>query len=150
SVDDFRENLGRLSGGTPTNPVVPPGLAGGPEFLRHNAPSALLGAMRGAVGRTSAITAETAVSDLPPGATRPRVLPGGPAPNPGQAVEGAGGGFLSNEIFYRNSLLRTQSGSNVPMIHMHTPALAPGVSDTVRNNLIDTIRRILRSTLPHL
>lgn len=150
SIDDYRDNLGRLGGGTPTKPVVPPRLASGPEFLRHNVSPAMLGAMRGVVGRTSAIAEETTVSDLPPGSTQERVLRGGPGPNPGQALKGAGGGFLSNEIFYRNSLLRMQSGSNVPMVHVHTPKLAPGASDTVRNNLIDTIRRILRSTLPHL
>jgi hypothetical protein len=65
-------------------------------------------------------------------------------------VEGSGGGFLSNEIFYRNSLLRTQTGSTVPMIHVHTPMLAPGETDTVRNTLIGKMRGILRSTLPHL
>lgn len=150
STDTFRENLGRLSGGTSTRPIEPPGLASGPEFLRHSVPSSMLGAMRGATGRTSAIPAETTVLDLPPGATQPRNLPAGPGVNPGLAVEGSGGGFLSNEIFYRNSLLRTQTGSNVPMIHLHTPMLTPGASDTTRNTLIDKIREILRATLPHL
>lgn len=150
STDSFRENLGLLSGGTPTSPIQPPGLASGPEFLRHNVPPAMLGSMRGAVGRTSAITAETEVRDLPRGATQPRTLSGGPGPSSGQAVEGSGGGFLSNEIFYRNSLLRTQSGSNVPMIHLHTPMLTPGASDTTRNTLIGKIREIVRATLKHL
>jgi Domain of unknown function (DUF4157)/L,D-transpeptidase catalytic domain len=150
STDIFRENLGLVSGGTPTHPIEPPGLASGPEFLRHNVPAAMLGAMRGAVGRTAAIPAETTVLDLPTGATQPRRLPAGPTPHPGLAVEGSGGGFLSNEIFYRNSLLRTQTGSSVPMIHLHTTMLAPGAADAVRNALIDKIREILRATLPHL
>jgi hypothetical protein len=150
SVDTFADNLGRMGGGTRTSPIEPPGLAKGPEFLRHNVPTPMLGAMRGAVGRTSAIPAETSVVDLPPGATQPRTLPGGPGASPGQAVEGSGGGFLSNEIFYRNSLLRTQTGSSVPMIHLHTPMLAPGASDAMRNTLIAKIREILRATLPRL
>jgi hypothetical protein len=62
STDAFRENLGLVSGGTPTRPIEPPGLASGPEFLRHSVPAAMLGAMRGAVGRTAAIPAETTVS----------------------------------------------------------------------------------------
>jgi hypothetical protein len=150
STDIFQENLGQLSGGTPTHPIEPPGLGAGPEFLRHSVPAATLGAMRGALGRTAAIPAETTVLDLPPGATQPRSLPAGPGARPGLAVEGSGGGFLSNEIFYRNSLLRTQTGSSVPMIHLHTPMLAPGASDAARNALIDTIRDILRAAIPHL
>ncbi|PWB58136.1 MAG: hypothetical protein C3F18_03025 [Nitrosomonadales bacterium] len=150
STENYLENLGQPSGGTQTRPIEPLGLGRGPEFLRHTVPSTMLGAMRGAVGRTSAITEETRVIDLPPGATQSRVLPGGPGPSPGQAVEGSGGGFLSNEIFYRNSLLRTQLGSTVPMIHLHTPMLEPGASDTLRNTLIDKIREILRATLPYL
>lgn len=147
SVHDFRENLGRLGGGTPTRPVAPAGLASGPEFLRTNVSPALLGSMRGAVGRTSAIRGETEVTDLPPTATQPRTLPAGPSSNTGQAVTGSGGGFLSNEIFYRNSLLRTQSGSSVPMIHLHTPLLPATASDPARNTLIGTIRSILRAAL---
>ena len=65
-------------------------------------------------------------------------------------MEGSGGGFLSNEIFYRNSLVRLQSGMQVPMIHLHTPMLDPTASDTKRNNLIDTVRKILRAALPQL
>jgi hypothetical protein len=113
-------------------------------------PAATLGAMRGALGRTAAIPAETTVLDLPPGAIQPRRLPAGPGASPGLAVEGSGGGFLSNEVFYRNSLLRTQTGSSVPMIHLHTPMLAPDVTDAARNALIDKIRKILHATLPHL
>ena len=150
STDTFRENLGRLSGGTPTRPIEPPGLGAGPEFLRHSVPAGMLGAMRGAAGRTGTIPAETTVQDLPHGATQPRVLSAGPGTRPGLAVEGSGGGFLSNEIFYRNSLLRTQTGSSVPMIHLHTPMLAPGATDAARNALVATVRGILRATLPHL
>ena len=150
STDVFQENLGQVSGGSKTSPIEPPGLAGGPEFLRTNVPPKMLGSMRGAVGRKGAIPDETTVVSLPPKATKPQTSPAGPPSNAGQAVEGSGGGFLSNEIFYRNSLLRTQTGSTVPTIHLHTPTLAPGASDATRNNLIATIRNILQATLPHL
>ncbi len=152
SAGSFLDNLNRPSG-TETNPTIPPGspaLAASPEFLPHSVPSAMLGAMRGAEGRTGAIPEETTVKDLPIGATQPRTLPAGPGTNPGIAVEGSGGGFLSNEIFYRNSLLRTQLGSTIPMIHLHTPRLPPGATDTVRNNFIDRTRAILRASLPSL
>jgi pyrrolidone-carboxylate peptidase len=146
----YRDNLGRSGGGTPARPVEPPGLAPGAEFLHTNVSPGLVGAMRGAEGRTSAIPEETEVYDLPAGASAPRYLSGGPGSSPGLAVEGAGGGFLSNEVFYRNSLLRTGTGSTVPMIHLHTPKLAPGAADTVRNDMIERIRKILRAALPHL
>lgn len=149
STGTFRENLG-LTSGTPTQPVEPPGLATGPEFLRHTVPSSMLGSMRGALGRTAATPGETTVLDLPQGAAQPRTSPAGPPPNAGLAVEGSGGGFLSNEIFYRNSLLRTTTGSDVPMIHLHTPRLKPTDGAALRSALVDTIRDILRATLPHL
>jgi Domain of unknown function (DUF4157)/L,D-transpeptidase catalytic domain len=152
SAGSFLDNLNRPSG-TETNPTIPPGspaLATSPEFLPHSVPTAMLGAMRGAEGRSTAIPEETTVKDLPLGATQPRTLPAGPGTNPGIAVEGSGGGFLSNEIFYRNSLLRTQLGSTVPMIHLHTPRLPPGATDAVRNNFIDRTRAILRAAVPNL
>jgi hypothetical protein len=119
-------------------------------------PDATLKSMRGTLGRGSdkAISAETAVQDLPAGSSKPRTLSSGPdttpAPKPavGQAVEGSGGGYLSNEIFYRNSLLRTNSGSSVPVIHLHTPTLAPGAADATRNTSIESVRKILRAALP--
>jgi lipoprotein-anchoring transpeptidase ErfK/SrfK len=150
STETYKENLGLGSGGTETKPVEPPGLAKGAEFLGTNVSPAMLGAMRGAVGRKGAIPEETTVKDVTPGATQPSTHTAGPSATPGQSVEGAGGGFLSNEIFYRNSLLRTQTGSTVPVIHVHTPMLAPGASDKVRNDLIEKTRKILRATLPHL
>jgi|GEM_PF-1299863 len=152
SAGSFLDNLDRPSG-TETNPTIPagpPSLTTSPEFLPHSVPPAMLGAMRGAEGRSSAIPEETTVKDLPSGATQPRTLPMGPGTNPGIAVEGSGGGFLSNEIFYRNSLLRTQLGSTVPMIHLHTPRLPPGATDTTRNNFIDRTRAILRAAIPNL
>jgi hypothetical protein len=147
STDQFKDNQGQLSGGSPTAPIEAPGLGAGPEFLATNVPPNTLKSMRGAVGRSAPINAETEVKDLPPGATQPRTLPAGPGTKSGQAVEGSGGGFLSNEIFYRNNLLRSSSGSKVPVIHLHTPMLKPGETDSLRNTLIETIRRILRAAL---
>ncbi len=150
SAAGFKDDLGVLGGGTPTAPLEPADLPAGPEFLRTSVPAATLGSMRSALGRKSAIREETEVQDLPSGAKKVRTLPKGPVSLASKSVEGSGGGFLSNEIFYRNSLLRTQSGSNVPMIHLHTPMLAPGASDAERNKLIGTIRNVLNAALPHL
>ncbi|WP_074856835.1 eCIS core domain-containing protein [Nitrosospira briensis] len=150
SSGSYLDNLGRLGGGSRTSPATPPGLTSGPEFLSHTIPPAMLSAMRGVVGRSSTLTEEIAVSDLPPGLQQERNLPRGPGANPGLAVEGSGGGFLSNEIFYRNSLLRAQTGSSVPIIHLHTPRLPPNASEAMRINLVTRIRQILLASLPYL
>jgi Domain of unknown function (DUF4157)/L,D-transpeptidase catalytic domain len=153
STNVFQENLGQISGGSPASPTEPPGIGAGPEFLQTNVPSAMLGSMRGSLGRktgTKAIPEETSVTYLPAGGTKPQTAASGPPTGAAKSVEGSGGGFLSNEIFYRNSLLRTTIGSQVPMIHLHTPALAPGSSDAMRNNLIATIKNLLQASLPFL
>jgi len=150
STDNFKDNLGQLSGGSPTNPIEPPGLAAGKEFTKTNVPDATLKSMRGALGRKGAIKEETQVQDLPAGATAPRKTDSGPPKDAGPSVEGSGGGFLSNEIFYRNSLLIGSSGSKVPTIHLHTPQLAPGTGEKLRNTLIDTIRKVLRAALARI
>jgi pyrrolidone-carboxylate peptidase len=71
----------------------------------------------------------------------------------GEAVEGSGGGYLSNEIFYRTALLRSDSGSTVPYGHLHTPYLdAPGKSasayTTARDAIVSQVREILKAALP--
>jgi hypothetical protein len=160
STTGYQDNLGTEGGGTPMRPVVSPGVGAGREFERTTVSQPGLTSMRGAMGRSNpaAIPQETTVRDLPPGATAPRDLPGGPmstpasrpggSPGPGIAVEGSGGGFLSNEIFYRN--LVTGSGTSIPMVHLHTPTLTAGASDATRNALINDIRRILTAALPHI
>lgn len=147
SAETFRDNLGRVGGGSPTAPVVAPGLGTGSEFLPTTLSPAALKAMRGTLGRDAAIAAETDVQVLQPGATQPSTLSGGPGATKGVAVEGSGGGFLSNEVFYRNRLLGDATNSKVPMIHLHTPKLGPGAADSTRNTLIETIRKILRAAL---
>ena len=147
SAESFSDNLGTHGGGTANAPVVAPGIGAGADFIRTNVSPALLGSMRRPLGRSSVITEETQVMDVPSGARVPRTLPSGPGASPGIAVEVSGGGFLTNEIFYRNSLLRTQLGSTLPVIHLHTPTVPPGAADSVRNNLITIIRDILTVSL---
>jgi len=149
SSGPFKENLGRAAAG-PNRPEEPPGLAAGPEFLETSTPSKTLGAMRGALGRKTPLRGETEVEDLPKGAASARKSASGPPKDAGPSVAGSGGGFLSNEIFYRNRLLATSTGSKVPMVHLHTPFMDPTAGDTVRNGLITTIRTILEAALPQL
>ncbi len=147
STDNFRDNLGQISGGSPRRPIEPPGMAPGKEFIKTSVPDATLKSMRGTLGRQNALPEETEVQDLPVGKDKPRATSSGPPTDAGKAVEGSGGGFLSNEIFYRNSLLTSGTGTKVPTIHLHTPQLKPGETDAVRNKLIATIVNILKSAL---
>src|SRR6185312_4727728 len=54
STTGFQDNLGTEGGGTPTNPVEPPGIGAGPEFQRSTVSKQGLTSMRQAVGRSSA------------------------------------------------------------------------------------------------
>lgn len=150
STEGFKDNQGRLGGGTRSAPVVAPGLGAGPEFLPTNVPAATLDAMRGTLGRSSAVAGETGVQGLRPGASVPTRLAHGSAVTNERAVEGSGGGFLSNEIFYRQSLLRGSLNSSVPTIHLHTPMLAVDATAAQRDALIDSVQKMLRATLSSL
>ena len=101
--------------------------------------------------------AETEFMEIRPGESRP--VPGGDQPTPGsRAAKGSGGGFLSNEIFYRTLLLRREEGATIPVGHLHTPYLdQPGPSAASkarftqrRQEIVETIENILRATLPHI
>ncbi len=74
------------------------------------------------------------------------------------AVAGSGGSFLSNEIFYRTALLRTQTGTTIPVGHLHTPRLAPPGGNRIassrfeqaREAIMRRVEQILSATLPDL
>jgi hypothetical protein len=64
----------------------------------------------------------TQVTEIPAGGTAPVVRPDGPTPG-SEARAGGGGDYLSNEIAYRNTLLRDATGLDIPAGHVHTPIL---------------------------
>ena len=154
SSGSFPDNLGQPGGGTGANPAEPPGLGPGPEFLRTTLPAQ---AIRSSIGRTSPLAGETEVTEIPAGQTAPTRTTTGPTQG-STAVRGSGGGFLSNEIFYRTSLLRSTTGATVPLGHLHTPSLNPpggtGTSsqqfENQRNTIVNKIEEILKATLPQL
>jgi pyrrolidone-carboxylate peptidase len=149
----FEDNLGVSGGGSPTNPVEPPGLAAGPEFLRTSLPASA----RRSLGRTSPSPGEREITEIPAGSTRSTHRPTGPTAG-STAVAGSGGSFLSNEIFYRTSLLRSQTGATIPVGHLHTPELKPPGGDRItsstfeqeRDDIVQRIEQILQATLPDL
>ena len=139
-IDDNLEQ----SQSTPSTPAGP-----GPEFL----PTTLPPSARRALGRTRPNTEESEVVEIPAGRTSPVRRPTGPTAG-STAVEGSGGGFLSNEIFYRASLLRSQTGSQIPVGHLHTPFLTPGLPnaafEALRTSIVNRVEQIITATLPDL
>ncbi|MEI5100413.1 pyroglutamyl peptidase [Streptomyces sp. PmtG] len=72
----------------------------------------------------------TAVTEIPAGATAPVERPDGPTPG-SAARAGGGGDYLSNEIAYRVTLLRDRLGlrDRLPGGHVHTPVLQFGAGN---------------------
>jgi len=71
------------------------------------------------------------------------------------AITGSGGGFLSNEVFYRAvSTVKASPNKNIPMIHLHVPALDNDVSDkdfeSWRTGIVQAVRQILSRVLSQL
>jgi len=139
----FPDNPGR----TPGSSGPPPGLGPGPEFLRGTLP----GSARRALGRTSPTTGEAEITEIPAGGSAERRTTTGPTPG-SRSVAGSGGQYLSNEIFYRVALLRSDTGSSVPYGHLHVPFLSPDVPgfEGRRDAIIQQVERILTATLPDL
>jgi hypothetical protein len=158
----------RSSGFYPDNQGVPAGsltkpnegkrLTPGPEFLESSLPRMEI--LKG-LGRKETVQ-ETELKYLSRGATEPtHVKKGGVPPKERQlakAVEGSGGGFLSNEIFYRTALLREKEGKDVHVGHLHVPYVEPPTGtpaserkhSRLRNFIITTVKKIIALTLPHL
>ncbi|MDE3723521.1 pyroglutamyl peptidase [Nocardiopsis sp. N85] len=72
----------------------------------------------------------TMVVEIPEGETEEVVRWDGPTPG-SRARAGGGGDYLSNEIAYRNTLLRDATGRDVLAGHVHTPVLSFGPGDEV-------------------
>ncbi len=150
------ENLGVAGGGTEASPLEAPGLGPGPEFLRTNVPAGTLAAMRRTVKRTTATEGETAVREIRPKSTTVSRSVKGPTAG-STAVAGSGGGFLSNEIFYRARRLQsaTQTGQDrtTLVVHIHTPRVdAPDPTDRApydrrRNEIVRRVREMIEAAL---
>ncbi|WP_394353760.1 pyroglutamyl peptidase [Nocardiopsis mwathae] len=100
----------------------------------------------------------TEVTEIPAGRTEPVVRPDGPTPG-SRAVRGGGGDYLSNEIAYRNTLLRDATGRDIPAGHVHTPILrfgphnAGAVTDPVferdRTRIVEQVDAIVAEAVAH-
>lgn len=111
------DNAGELGGGTPENPVVPPGMPDGPEFVRATLP---FEAMATDTGGAYPVHVNHTLTQLAPGGLPHEA----DAPAEGAiAVAGSGGGYLSNEIAYRNTRLLAERAPGTRGGHVHTPVL---------------------------
>jgi pyrrolidone-carboxylate peptidase len=68
---------------------------------------------------------------------------------------GSGGGFLSNEIFYRTALLKADEKSSVPVGHLHVP-YQPAPTDSgesekkhtkLRDSIVEWVKRLIANAL---
>lgn len=144
------DNARAQGGGAEGAPVVPPGLGPGPEFLPTALPAS---AIWGVLGRAGPSPDEGTLWELREGA-----LHAAPRPSPGSlAVRGSGGGYLSNEIFYRCVRMRWERGLSLPMGHLHTPFLAPPAGggpdaefESARARIVDDVARVVAGLAPTL
>ena len=142
-VDNRNQTNGAGTYDNPTEPNVGPG----EQFVQTTLP---VDPMK--LGSDSfPVNINTMVDEqAPPGSTsRPRL--DGPTLG-SRAVQGGGGGYLSNEIAYRVTRLRDELRVNVPAGHVHTPVLCvPGEGgcsfDSQRNSIAGQYQRMLAAGL---
>jgi pyrrolidone-carboxylate peptidase len=119
SVSSIGDNNNLWGGGTQSAPVVSPSMPPGPEWLTASLPTARMAQADVTPFRTRV---NTSVLEIPAGQTVPVRQPLGPTPG-SIASEGAGGGYLSNEVAYRNTLQRDLLDPLMPAGHLHVPVL---------------------------
>lgn len=132
------DNDGRHGGGSDTKPTAPAHLDG-PEFLEFSLPAT---SMQEAPGRWE-VRDNRRVRTLERGLVNAGSFAELSADT---AVEGSGGGYLSNEVAYRSLLLQRQLGARFPLGHLHIPAVR-GYDEAMEREIVDQIRRILAAAL---
>lgn len=84
----------------------------------------------------------TLVLEIPAGGTELEMRPDGPTPG-SEARFGSGGNYLSNEIAYRNTLLRDATGRDIPAGHVHIPILYFGPGGDVTDPEFEENRAVI-------
>ena len=128
------DNERRLGGGTAEEPVVPHGLDG-PEFLEFSLPAAAMAAVEG----RWAVRDNRRVATLARGRLEAESLEELAGET---AVEGSGGGYLSNEVAYRTLLSAERLGLDLPIGHIHVPALR-GHDPGWERDIVDQVQRMI-------
>jgi hypothetical protein len=135
SAPDNRQRVGLVD-----NKPVP--CTDGPEFLEFNLPASLMSMVKGdwkVLDNRQVRTeenGEVAASSLKEIVRQ-------------TAVNGSGGGFLSNEIAYRTLLLQKRLNRQFPMGHLHVPRISdydPQTLGNMTNQTRSLIDAALKST----
>ncbi len=129
------DNKRMLCGGTAADPLIPPGLSG-PEFVEFSLP---VEKMREVPGKFE-IRDNHTVTTLERGEVSVDTL----SELAGQiAVQGSGGGYLSNEIAYR--VVRSVGG-RFPVGHIHTPRVE-GIEPTKIRDITDQVTKMIKAAI---
>ena len=125
------------SGGSRTNPVIPK-LGNkplqGPEFVEYSLPYEAMMQTKGKYKINDRRQVTTLEKTFKPDSLQE--LAGA------IAVEGGGGGYLSNEISYRTVLLGNKLGTTVPTGHIHTPRIKSFDKEVIQE-IVEQIQRML-------
>ena len=135
------DNTSAMTGGSASNPLIPPDLAGtgAPEFLEFSLPAATMSSVTG----RWPIRDNRHVTTLERASVTVQTLE---ELAQDTAVRGSSGGFLSNEITYRSLLLQKRLGAEFPLGHLHTPALT-GYDAGLEGDIVAQVRRIVAAAL---
>ncbi|WP_018349887.1 hypothetical protein [Longispora albida] len=152
SVSSIGDNNNIWGGGSAVAPRVFPGVGPGAEFVPSSLPVQAMSTAQGAFP----VKINSSVYEIPAGQSAPVFRPDGPTAG-SVAVQGGGGGYLSNEIAYRASLLREALGAPVRGGHVHTPVLNFGPGNTTdltdpvfeagRASIVTELEAILRAAV---
>ena len=129
--------------GASNKPVLPPRLEG-PEFLEFSLP--IKGLANGAPDDTWDIRDNREVTTLEGGTFNCQTLQELEGKT---AVDGSGGGFLSNEIAYRSQLLRHKLRVSTPVGHVHVPRVT-GYDEETEQAIVVQFESILRKLIANL
>ncbi|MGB0937320.1 MAG: hypothetical protein ACPGTQ_07665 [Colwellia sp.] len=136
------DNLNIKTGANPKNPLIPmlkDKPLDGTEFLEFSLPAEQMVKAKGAFkifdNRNVTIAAPSLSSLL-----------NNAKDNEPIAVQGSGGGYLSNEISYRSLRLRNLYNPTLPVGHIHTPRVS-NLDINVHHNIVDQIESMIKHAL---
>ncbi len=138
------DNLNVYSGGTKNKPVISRLInrqLPGPEFIEFSLPVAAMMKARGTFKINDNHTVTTLKRTFAP--LLLKALEGE------IAVQGSGGGYLSNEISYRSLRLRNQLASDIPTGHIHTPRIKQYEPATTQS-IVRQVENMLQLSLSEL
>lgn len=136
------DNLNVLSGGTDKQPIIPllnNQLLPGDEFVEFSLPVQQMKLAKGPYK----IIDNHKITTKKKGAYEPAIIED---LNGEVAVNGSGGGYLSNEISYRSIRLRNELNSNIPTGHIHTPRIQQ-FEPIIEGKIVKQINSMLKQSL---